>query len=308
MSLESIGAKKDKKQASTLGQIDCFVVDLMQLASYAVESGRLPDQIKLADIYCAYSQKVEQGIPLTEQEIELLQYYYQLLKLELDPVTPTSLRATECGENRDAMNTDAGKRVKAMWYWAFASLAVILSINLYQYSFEFNSPSWAQANSQVFTTLSLLYWVALALLPFAYGALGASVRLLRVMESRLRDRSFDPRRIPEHRTRWVLGTLSGGVIVMFVSTGGTGDTSVKLTEAALGFLAGYSIDLLFSLLDNLVSILSPSDKTTSQAKQKARIQVPMKISDTRSTLDKQEVQQFNTQTVKERTDIKGVVP
>lgn len=269
---------RDDKQ-SKLGQINNFVNDLLLLATYAVESGRLPEQVKLADIYRAYTQKVEAGMPLSGNDIELLQYYYQLLKVELDPVTPSSLRATQCSYDFDAMSTEAGKSVRKMWHWAFATMLVILSINLYQYTFEFNSASWATENPGAFTSLSILYWIAMTIAPFAYGALGASVRILRAIESKLRDRSFDPRRIPEHRTRWVLGTLSGGVAVMLYSSGGIGDTSVKLTEVGLGFLAGYSIDLLFSILDNLVSILSPSTTSSTQGQQKTRIQVPVKISE-----------------------------
>ena len=83
--------------------------------------------------------------------------------------------------------------------------------------------------------------------------------MLRITEQRLRERSFDPRRTAEHTNRLVLGTLSGGVIVLVFSVGGVGETDVKLTEAALGFLAGYSIDLLFSLLDRMVNAISPAE-------------------------------------------------
>ncbi|HHM04689.1 MAG TPA: hypothetical protein ENJ19_02970 [Gammaproteobacteria bacterium] len=262
------------------GRVADFVSDLMLLAAYAVEAGRLPEQVKLADIYQAYHKQIDQSLPLSAAEIELLQYYYQLLKIELDPVTPTSLRATACPSMSKPMRTPAGRRVRTMWYWSFFSLAVILAINLYQYGFEFNSATWAAQYPDWFTTFSMLYWVALAILPFAYGALGASVRLLRIMETRLRDRSFDPRRIPEHRTRWVLGTLSGGVLVLFVNSGGIGDTQVKLEQAALGFLGGYSIDLLFSILDNLVQVLSPK-RASGKNEQKTRIQVPVKITEAR---------------------------
>lgn len=294
MGMDNPTNKEKDANKSQLTQINCFVEDLMRLASYAVESGRLPDQINLAEIYRAYSHKIEDGLPLSGNEIELLQYYYQLLKIELDPVTATSLRATECTNGQDPMKTEAGNRVKTLWYWAFGAMATILAINLYQYVFEFYSPDWAVKYPESFASLSIGYWIAVSLAPFAYGALGASLRILRVVESSLRNRSFDPRRMPEHRTRWVLGTISGGVIVMLYSSGGINDSSVKLTEVALGFLAGYSIDLLFSVLDNLVNILSPAKISSNQSHQKTKIQVPMKLAEIRKEVSQETNNQETT--------------
>ncbi len=41
------------------------------------------------------------------------------------------------------------------------------------------------------------------------------------------------------------------------------ETSVKITEAALGFIGGYSIDLLFTLLDRVVDAFKPAEKSKS---------------------------------------------
>ena len=245
-----------------------LLADAINLATFAVENGRLPESVSFSELYRMWEKKVENGARLSEADVDNLQYYYQILEAELSPVSAISLRATDETQSRKGnrkkiakhkgyLNNDAGRHAKRMWYMAFAILGLMIAINLYRYMFDMNAGDWAQNYTESFTDLTLVYWLAGMITPFAYGAFGATVRLLRITEQRLRERSFDPRRLAEHLNRLVLGTLSGGVIVLIYSTGGVGDTDVKLTEAALGFLAGYSVDLMFSLLDRLVKAISP---------------------------------------------------
>jgi len=247
-----------------------LLADAINLATYAVEIGRLPETVSFSDLFRMWEEKIEQGKRLSDRDVDYLQYCYQQLEEELAPVSAISLRATDtqgAQDRKDYLNTEAGKHVKRMWFIAFGILGLIIGINLFQYSFEMFAGDWATSSIPMFEKLTVAYWLIGALIPFTYGAFGATVRMLRITETRLRERSFDPRRLAEHRNRLVLGTLSGGVVVLVVSTGGVGEMDVKLTEAALGFLAGYSIDLLFSLLDRLVKAISPdeavSDKSTA---------------------------------------------
>lgn len=240
-----------------------ILADAINLAAHAVEVGRLPESVSFSDLYRMWEQKVERCERLSEQDVDKLQFFYQELEVELAPVSAISLRATDtsgASKRKDYLNTEAGKHAKRMWIMAFAILGLIIGINLYQYTFDMFSGDWATNHTEMFGSLTLIYWLAGSLTPFAYGAFGATVRMLRITEIRLRERSFDPRRLAEHRNRLVLGTLSGGVIVLIFSSGGVSETDVKLTEAGLGFLAGYSIDLLFSLLDRLVKAVSPDEE------------------------------------------------
>jgi len=254
------------------GVLAALLKDVMRMATYAVEVGRLPQQVKFSELYRLWDQKIERSESLSVEDIDLIENYYRLLEDELAPVTAVSLFATNAKKNsrnlKDYVNTEAGKHARHMWYLSFFILALIMGINLFQYIFHMLSADWAIDMKENFVYITILYWLAAGITPFAYGAFGACVRLLRVTEQRLRDRSFDPRRIPEHRNRMVLGTLSGGVIVLLYSSGGVGETDIKLTEAALGFLAGYSIDLLFSLIDRLVKAISPDTPTTPVSKSK----------------------------------------
>ncbi len=240
-----------------------FLKDVMRLAVYAVESGRLPSDIHMDELYRMWDIKITQQAALSDDDIAYLQACYLILSKQLAPTTAISLRATECNSatrSKDYMNTDAGKHVRNMWFASFAVLAIIIVMNLYQYMFELNAAVWATEYTGMFNNATYLYSLVTTLTPFMYGAFGASVFLLRQAETQLRERTFDPRRLPEFRNRLVLGTLSGGVIVLLYSSGGTSDTDIKITEAALGFIGGYSIDLLFSLLDRIVDSLKPAEK------------------------------------------------
>jgi len=255
-----------EQEKSIENQLSNLLKDVMRLANYAVETNRLPNDIQLSELYRMWAHKIEQGKALIDSDINLLEYYYRVLENELTPVTAISLLATECRFGKSSMKTEGGKHARNMWLIAFAVLALILAINLFQYVFEFFSADWSVSWPSGLTVLSIVYWFALSIAPFAYGAFGATIRLLRVTERRLHDRSFDPRRLPEHRNRLVLGTLSGGAIVMLYSSGGIGETDVKITEIALGFLAGYSIDLLFSILDGLVNLFTFSSPKEASSK------------------------------------------
>ena len=106
--------------------------------------------------------------------------------------------------------------------------------------------------------LELLYRSLKYLEPFLYGALGAFVYILRVSEDKLHTREFDPARAAEHVNRLVLGTLSGGSIILFISQIPTEEGSfIHIGAAALGFLAGYSVDFLFQTVDRVINAILP---------------------------------------------------
>jgi hypothetical protein len=98
--------------------------------------------------------------------------------------------------------------------------------------------------------------IAHALAPFAYGAMGACVFLLRSLHKHIWGRTFDRRRKPEYYSRVMLGAISGGAIVLLL-TSDVGSGAVKLGYNALGFLAGYNTDLLFSTIERIMNAIFP---------------------------------------------------
>ena len=243
-----------------------FLEDVMRLSVYAVKNGQLPDEIEMDELYRMWEIKVSKKETLSEADISYLQDCYQTLSVQLAPITAISLRATEnkytnCGSNQ--MNTAAGKYVRNLWVISFSVLTLIVFTNIYQYMFETDAANIAKENVAAFDVANYIYTFITNLIPFLYGAFGACIFILRQAEEQLRERTFDPRRQPEYRNRLVLGTLSGGVIVLLYSSGGS-EADIKITEAALGFIGGYSIDLIFSLLDRIVNTLKPAEKPTSR--------------------------------------------
>jgi hypothetical protein len=96
---------------------------------------------------------------------------------------------------------------------------------------------------------------------YAYGGLGACAYLLRSAHTFIYKRTFDVRREPEYYNRILLGAIAGGTITLFVNqaTGDEGAT-VQLSSAALGFIAGYSTDFLFSKIESIITVILPKDK------------------------------------------------
>jgi len=242
---------------TTNSQISILLNDVMCLARFALETGQVPKQVQLASLYGMWARKMEQSIELTPAEVSQLTFYYQHLEAQLSPVSAASLAATDCQGYRDCLQTEAGYHTRRLWILAFFVVALIVALNLFQYGYEFYSLDMAKSWTDGLVVFTFGYWAAVHMTPFTYGALGACVYVLRVTEQRLQNRTFDPKCIPQHRNRLVLGTLSGGVIVLFIKAGEASTIGVELTAAALGFLAGYSIEFLFTVLDRLILALSP---------------------------------------------------
>jgi hypothetical protein len=113
-------------------------------------------------------------------------------------------------------------------------------------------------------TMEQWHNIAEAVAPVVYGTLGACVFLLRSLHVHIYDRTFDRRRKPEYVNRIVLGTVCGGVIVLFSHAGMTSPQGAELGAPALGFLAGYNTDLLFSFIERISNAFFP--KTPDPAK------------------------------------------
>jgi len=251
-------------EAQHVTSLSGFLQDVLRLAVYAVESGNLPDKIQMDELYRMWEVKITKQEMLTDDDISYLQNCYQILSLRLAPTTAISLRATENRHSHSDlshMNTAAGRHVRNLWVFSFTVLAFIVFTNIYQYMFHTDAANIARIDTEAFNIANYIYTFNNNLIPFLYGAFGACIFMLRQAEEQLRERTFDPRRLPEQRNRLVLGTLSGGVIVLLYSSGGS-EANVKITEAALGFIGGYSIDLLFSLLDRIVNTLKPAEEST----------------------------------------------
>ena len=119
-----------------------------------------------------------------------------------------------------------------------------------------------------------------------YGGLGACVYLLRSAHIFIYQRSFDVHHKPEYFNRILLGAVAGGAILLFVAQISDDEGNVvHLSSAALGFLAGYNTDFLFSTIERVSAAILPkvgieSVQTASGGSQ------PVNLNDLAERLDK----------------------
>jgi hypothetical protein len=105
------------------------------------------------------------------------------------------------------------------------------------------------------------------ILPILYGALGASAYIVRTLASEIKDSTYSLGSTIRYQLRFYLGAVAGLSIAWFTSDPKAAEASAgilqSLSPLALAFLAGYSVELLFSLLDRIVSAFSgPEPKRT----------------------------------------------
>jgi len=103
------------------------------------------------------------------------------------------------------------------------------------------------------STVQTITEVLNRLLPILYGALGATAFLLRTLIPYIRKRTFNKKLADSISVRICLGMLCGAAIQWFF----TDESQLRIFErsissSALAFLAGYSVDLLFSVMDGLI--------------------------------------------------------
>jgi hypothetical protein len=92
------------------------------------------------------------------------------------------------------------------------------------------------------------------ILPFLYGLLGTCVFILRGLASDIGTKSFESD--VAYKLRMPLGALAGVAIAWVVTPSTTPDAIRSLPPAGLAFLAGYSVEVLFSSLDRFVAAFS----------------------------------------------------
>jgi len=111
------------------------------------------------------------------------------------------------------------------------------------------------------TATFVLHALQIYLLPILYGLLGATTYVLRTLARQIRDLTYTPESDIGFRLRMNLGALSGLAIVWFIKDGGNVQLPLaSLSQFAVAFLAGYSVELLFTAMDRFVSVFSDNPK------------------------------------------------
>jgi len=108
----------------------------------------------------------------------------------------------------------------------------------------------------------------LYLLPILYGLLGAITYVLRTLAEQIRTLTYTPETDIGFRLRMNLGALAGLVIVWFIKKDGAAQLPFEsLSQYAIAFAAGYSVELLFAAMDRFIGAFSGG--STAQESRKA---------------------------------------
>lgn len=95
--------------------------------------------------------------------------------------------------------------------------------------------------------------IELYLLPLLYGWLGACLYVLRSLAHDINAKSFTPEQGLEYSLRVCMGTLAGLVVVWFLPVAQSDPNIKSLSVFTVALLVGYSIDLLFTLMDRIIA-------------------------------------------------------
>ena len=95
--------------------------------------------------------------------------------------------------------------------------------------------------------------IELYLLPLLYGWLGACLYVLRRLAQDIGAKSFTPEQGLVYSLRVYMGTLAGLIVVWFLPVAQSDPNIKSLSVFAVALLVGYSIDLLFALMDRIIA-------------------------------------------------------
>ena len=127
------------------------------------------------------------------------------------------------------------------------------------------SPDYGSDASSIATILST------AVLPFFYGLLGAGAAIIRSLSTKMQCSELAPRDLTLSLQRLALGAVVGTCVGLFVTSPVSGTQSspgllgpVGLSGSALSFVAGYSVESVFTALEGLISrIFTPSSTVSN---------------------------------------------
>ena len=94
------------------------------------------------------------------------------------------------------------------------------------------------------------------ILPLLYGLLGASAYVLRTMSIEIEKMKYSGESNRSYVLRLALGTLAGLIVGWFIFLLPGQTFLASISPFAVAFLVGYNIELIFSLMDNLITKLS----------------------------------------------------
>jgi hypothetical protein len=169
--------------------------------------------------------------------------------------------------DRLAAKADAEVNYTVLRNWNFGKV-LLLGSSSYESTSITDTSSGFSEKIVVETQTAKIVLTALIkyILPILYGLLGAIAYIVRSFTEEFKEYIYTSNINVRNYVRFYLGAVAGFSIAWFTS----GDSSPEntgilqsLSPLALAFLAGYSVDLLFSLLDRIVFAFAAPAPTVS---------------------------------------------
>jgi hypothetical protein len=106
------------------------------------------------------------------------------------------------------------------------------------------------------------------ILPLLYGLLGAYAYVLIQISKEIKTLTYIEESKVNYRLRLQLGALSGLAVGWFINPNASAITDpsslfIELSPLTLAFITGYSVDVLFALMDRLIYTFSSNESATS---------------------------------------------
>ncbi len=255
------------------------VVEATELLDYAIASGyETEDGRKVSPEMISNIKEIHQHLeacedtklPPTDEMAKFEKAYYDLSNL-MSPITAMTLRDTSDDPRyfEESLFAYSGASVAKIWNRKMMAWTLFfIFIAILQNTLEI---AWGKASTPADKLDWSYFQIVLGIfLPFAYGGIGACTYLLKSLHYFIYNRTFDRMRKSEYYNRILLGVVSGGTITLLVSQAETdGGKVITLSASALGFLAGYNTDFLFSAIERITGALLPKISAESIQKQKS---------------------------------------
>lgn len=210
----------------------------------------------LLQIYWLFGAAVTNDISHVRKELDVVEQEMNKLKLSVPPTKPArpelaaaaegermnNLKATQISlMEQKAVNYELLKTWGRPWEWLVPRPVG-----------QSGNPI-GENNARIRTAPIVLDILQRYFLPLFYGLLGSCVYILRTLSAEIRSRTYSEGSNIGFQIRLYLGMLGGMVIAWFVVPDASDGLFKSLSPFALAFLAGYSVELLFSAMDKLLS-------------------------------------------------------
>lgn len=272
MDVDTAKNKKTSFGESSLAGFKQEVEDAKLLLEFAVSQGyatedgkkipdNLVDAIKSAEDMLRNIESTE-SFPAAEQRAVFEKAYRDLSSL-LAPVSADTLKATSSDPAHARKWMGSAKPEAIIWSRKLTFItAVFVALSVIGDLFVQTQNQFVPPLDEAKTLFEKFFYYVKMLLeimvPFTYGGIGACAFLLRSCHQYIIKRQFNKAYIPEYYNRILLGMISGGSITMFASELITDQgATIHLSAAALGFLAGYNTDFLFTTLERVIQAILP---------------------------------------------------